>query len=994
MGDLESSQKLSGVSRPAEGVGGGSCTEISTELIRSLTELQELEAVYERLCGEEKVVERELDALLEQQNTIESKMVTLHRMGPNLQLIEGDAKQLAGMITFTCNLAENVSSKVRQLDLAKNRLYQAIQRADDILDLKFCMDGVRSALRSEDYEQAAAHIHRYLCLDKSVIELSRQGQEVPQNKIHMIPFNSLDIISKSSNRLYQAIQRADDILDLKFCMDGVRSALRSEDYEQAAAHIHRYLCLDKSVIELSRQGQEGSMIDANLKLLQEAEQRLKAIVAEKFAIATKEGDLPQVERFFKIFPLLGLHEEGLSKFSEYLCKQVASKAEENLLLVLRSDMSDRRAAVIFADTLTLLFEGIARIVETHQPIVETYYGLGRLYTLIKYLQVECDRQVEKVVDKFTKQRDYQQQFRLVQNNLRNSAPEKIEPRELDPILTEVTLMNARSELYLRFLRKRISSDFEVGDSMASEEVKQEHQKCLDKLLNNCLLSCTMQELIGYYITMEEYFMRETVNKAVALDTYEKGQLTSSMVDDVFYIVKKCIGRALSSSNIDCLCAMINLATRELEADFRGVLSNKLRMGFPATTLQDIQRGVTSAVNIMHSSLQQGKFDTKGIESTDEAKLSFLELIGYYITMEEYFMRETVNKAVALDTYEKGQLTSSMVDDVFYIVKKCIGRALSSSNIDCLCAMINLATRELEADFRGVLSNKLRMGFPATTLQDIQRGVTSAVNIMHSSLQQGKFDTKGIESTDEAKLSFLVTLNNVEVCSENISTLKKTLESDCTKLFSQGIGGEQAQAKFDSCLSDLAAVSNKFRDLLQEGLAELSSTAVKPQVQPWINTFLSVSHNIEEEEFNDYEANDPWVQQFILNLEQQMSEFKASLSPVIYDSLTSLLTSLVAVELEKVVLKSSFNRLGGLQFDKELRSLIAYLTTVTTWTIRDKFARLSQMATILNLERVTEILDYWGANSGPLTWRLTPAEVRQVLALRIDFRHEDIKRLRL
>lgn len=31
----------------------------------------------------------------------------------------------------------------------------------------------------------------------------------------------------------------------------------------------------------------------------------------------------------------------------------------------------------------------------------------------------------------------------------------------------------------------------------------------------------------------------------------------------------------------------------------------------------------------------------------------------------------------------------------------------------------------------------------------------------------------------------------------------------------------------------------------------------------------------QEEFNDYEANDPWVQQFILNLEQQMAEFKVS-----------------------------------------------------------------------------------------------------------------------
>lgn len=29
----------------------------------------------------------------------------------------------------------------------------------------------------------------------------------------------------------------------------------------------------------------------------------------------------------------------------------------------------------------------------------------------------------------------------------------------------------------------------------------------------------------------------------------------------------------------------------------------------------------------------------------------------------------------------------------------------------------------------------------------------------------------------------------------------------------------------------------------------------------------------QEEFNDYEANDPWVQQLIVNLEQLMSEFK-------------------------------------------------------------------------------------------------------------------------
>ncbi|KAM6942775.1 conserved oligomeric Golgi complex subunit 4 [Xenentodon cancila] len=759
----------------------GSLSSVSMETISSLTELEDLESVYRQLCSEEKEVEAELDRLVGQEGSIHKKMLALQRMGPSLQLIAGDASQLSGMTTFTCSLAENVSRKVRQLDLAKTRLYNVIQRADDILDLKFCTDGVQTALRNEDYEQAAAHIHRYLSLDQSVIELSRQGEE-------------------------------------------------------------------------------SSAVDASLVLLQEAEQKLKVIVAEKLDAAVAAVDLTQVERFFKIFPLLGLHQQGLARFGQYLCSQLASKAEENLLLATGGNLGEKRALLIFADTLTLLLEGIARVIETHQPIVETYYGPGHLYTLITHLQQECDHQAQKIVDKFIQQREYHSKFQIVQNSMMKSVPgERLEPRELDPVLTEVTLMNSRAELYLRFLRRRIMADFEVGDA---QSITQEHQQNVEKLLKHCSLSRAMQELIGYYIPMEEYYMRESVNKAVAMDTYEKGQLTSSMVDDCFYIVKKCISRALSSSSIDCLCAMINHANSVLESDFREVLCNKLRQGFPATTLQDIQRGVSSAVSLMQSSLQQGKFNTLGIESNENAKAAFL-----------------------------------------------------------------------------------------------------------------------------------VTLNNVEVCSENIATLKRNLENDCSKLFSQGVASGE-QAKIESCLSDLINTSTKFKDLLQEGLTELNTTAVKPQVKPWISSFLSISHNIEEEEFNDYEANDPWVQQLIVNLEQLMAEFKTALSPVIYDTLTSLMTSLISIEMEKTVLKCSFSRLGGLQFDKELRSLVAYLTTMTTWTIRDKFARLTQMATILNLERVTEILDYWGPNSGPLTWRLTPAEVRQVLALRIDFRSEDIKRLRL
>jgi hypothetical protein len=53
-----------------------------------------------------------------------------------------------------------------------------------------------------------------------------------------------------------------------------------------------------------------------------------------------------------------------------------------------------------------------------------------------------------------------------------------------------------------------------------------------------------------------------------------------------------------------------------------------------------------------------------------------------------------------------------------------------------------------------------------------------------------------------------------------------------------------------------------------------------------------------------------------------------------------------------------------------------------------------MATVLNLEAVSEMTDYWGDNAPGMTWRLTAAEVRRVLALRAEFRAEQINALQL
>ncbi|KAH7981410.1 hypothetical protein HPB49_023911 [Dermacentor silvarum] len=358
-------------------------------------------------------------------------------------------------------------------------------------------------------------------------------------------------------------------------------------------------------------------------------------------------------------------------------------------------------------------------------------------------------------------------------------------------------------------------------------------------------------------------------------------------------------------------------------------------------------------------------------------------------MEEYFLIESVRKAIEVDTIEENSQCSSMLDDVFFILKKCLKRAFSSGSVDGVCAMLNHSCALLETDFANELSERLKMGFPPSGILDLSQ----AYSMIQSSFQQGRIQPA--ETVEKARALFVTTLNNVEMAREYTKTLASSLQEDLPKSFASAT--EQETAKLESCLTDLNNSSLKFQSLLSYGVAELCNAAIKPHVKSWADTFQSTDHSLTEDDFTSYEANDgirPFLQTFIVTLDGALKAFKGDLIPANYDSLVNLTAAETTFQLEKAVFKCSFNRLGGLQFDKELRYLISYMTSVTTWSIRDKFSRVSQISTLLNMEMVSEILDIWGTNAGPMTWRLTPTEVRQVLSLRNDFRQEDIRRLKL
>jgi hypothetical protein len=55
--------------------------------------------------------------------------------------------------------------------------------------------------------------------------------------------------------------------------------------------------------------------------------------------------------------------------------------------MLAGGTDDKRRNVLYSDTLTLLLEGIARLIESHHSLIDNFYGPDKLLDLLEIIQV-------------------------------------------------------------------------------------------------------------------------------------------------------------------------------------------------------------------------------------------------------------------------------------------------------------------------------------------------------------------------------------------------------------------------------------------------------------------------------------------------------------------------------------------------------------------------------------------------------------------------------
>ncbi len=115
------------------------------------------------------------------------------------------------------------------------------------------------------------------------------------------------------------------------------------------------------------------------------------------------------------------------------------------------------------------------------------------------------------------------------------------------------------------------------------------------LAKNFIFDLTRQDLLAEYILLEDFFMSQNIGKAIQAssaraassspDDFGVGGTTSEvdggdpttsvLLDDVFFLLKKCVQRAVGGHNVDGVCAVINNACGILEQDFCGMLQSQV-----------------------------------------------------------------------------------------------------------------------------------------------------------------------------------------------------------------------------------------------------------------------------------------------------------------------------------------------------------------------------------------------------------------------------------
>ncbi|KIR52823.1 hypothetical protein I315_04686 [Cryptococcus gattii Ru294] len=702
-------------------------------------------------------------------------------------------------------------------------------------------------------------------------------------------------------RVKESADIVSEVIDLKNSLVTLSSAIAKEDWESASRACRRAMSVRKQVIDGNFAGSVVPTSQYPLppsQTLQELRDILLQTFRSEFDAAVKRKDQPGVSRFFRLWPAIGAEEEGLEAYGNFVVGLVKT----------RSPTAGKSSSPLYYLTsLTSLLESIAHIIDQHQPVVEKYYGRGRMSAVVGRLVGESDRAVRNLVEGWEEERRV---GRLIGDTKSSSFLLLSNPSLLPPLFPSLLPSNA-NPITLATLANSTTSALPNLSSASHLIQSYTH---------------------GGRKSSPAPAHSRTPSQAGGQQEHEQEGPDPRDVDKV-------LGELVALGGRWALFRRF-IWSRIADEDEDGSQENGEKK-------EEKEESPEKPYEVQMEILEQSG-SQRAIENL---------LKVYYEPLEFWFLRMSIEKAHKIDTAD---LTtephlSSILDDTFYLLKLVLSRLLSCGSLSTLKNMRRKIAEVVEKDYTDVIRRKMDNVY---------------------SLAGGGDRAEREKREKDQREAFGIYLNDLDVSADYMERL---IDETLQRLPQVYIEPEMASVKDE--LEGFKDIGNRFRSVCKTGLEQLFNQLTRPRLRPILDdAYRDVNYVLDDDAFQEAEELDLVRKRFVKSWDSLILGYRETFTEHNFQTFFSLAVEVLVRHWEKMILSMRFTELGAIRYERDIRSVVNYLSAQTSFGgAREKFTRLQQIGTILNLDAEEDPQEFY-SNSG-VPWRISKVEYDSILEQR-------------
>ncbi|RHY26428.1 hypothetical protein DYB32_007619 [Aphanomyces invadans] len=367
-----------------------------------------------------------------------------------------------------------------------------------------------------------------------------------------------------------------------------------------------------------------------------------------------------------------------------------------------------------------------------------------------------------------------------------------------------------------------------------------------------------------------------------------------------------------------------------------------------------------------------------------------DLAGYYCSLEEQSLLYAAKKALALEemrsvVLEGDQLVplSSIVDEIFYVARLSGARALATGHVDSACGVLNVIATLVQATVGDVFKSRVQ-----NVLKD-STGVFGGAALGLLATLNPKQLRDHMANQLQATLGKKVPggyLSSPPTSNPRTSTTNAAIATQ-PKGASGATGMTLVMRRSFMPLLGLEETASEYKALLSTYHDTVIQSMFQPKVASTVAPlFKRISYDLTEVQFTANEANDPFVHALVQAVATWVEPFEAHLSRTNFATLMEGAADVVVDTVSAMVWTKSFNQLGALQLEKEVRVLAGYFGAKCHHSTRhdQTFASLRQTVLVLTVDSLDDIVDVVGRPTKGVEWKVPKERVTDLLHLRVEF----------